>query len=203
MNKKGNEIPPFKILIVGDSNVGKTNFIYRFIENKFSQMYMVTTGMDLKTTTIDLKGKKIRIQLWDTAGQEKYRAITRNLFLKVQGFLLVYDITNKDSYNNLGLWIKLIRDECGSHVPIIIVGNKNDLEEERAVTKAEALDFAKEEKTDYIETSSKSGENIAKAINLLAEKVLESSELGNECSFTLDNSLGVESNKKKHKCCPQ
>ena len=192
-----------KLLIVGDSSVGKTNIIYRFIENKFSQMYMVTTGMDLKTTTIDLKGKKIRIQLWDTAGQEKYRAITRNLFLKVQGFLLVYDITNRDSYNNLGLWIKLIRDECGSHVPIIIVGNKNDLEEERAVTRTEALDFAKEEKTDYIETSSKSGENIAKAINLLAEKVLETSELGNECSFTLDNGLDVDNNKKKHKCCPQ
>ena len=70
--------------------------IYKFIDNKFSQVYMVATGMDLKTTTIDVKGKKIRIQLWDIAGQEKYRAITRNLFLKVQGFLLVYDITNRD-----------------------------------------------------------------------------------------------------------
>ena len=85
-----------KILIIGDSSVGKTNMIYKFIDNKFSQIYMVATGMDLKTTTIDVKGKKIRIQLWDIAGQEKYRAITRNLFLKVQGFLLVYDITNRD-----------------------------------------------------------------------------------------------------------
>ena len=188
-----------KILIAGDSSVGKTNIVYRFIDNKFNQTYMVTTGMDLKTTTIDVKGKKIRIQLWDTAGQEKYRAITRNLFLKVQGFLLVYDITNKDSFHNLGAWIKLIRDECGSHMPIIIIGNKNDLEAERSTTKEEAMDFAKEEKIDYIETSSKSGENIAKAISLIVEKVLESSELTNDCSFTLDNSLAADNKKKK--CC--
>ena len=188
-----------KVLIAGDSSVGKTNIVYRFIDNKFNQQYMVTTGMDLKTTTIDVKGKKIRIQLWDTAGQEKYRAITRNLFLKVQGFLLVYDITNKESFHNLGAWIKLIRDECGSHMPIVLVGNKNDLEEQRSTTKDEAMDFAKEEKIDYIETSSKSGENIAKAISLIVEKVLESSEMVNDCSFTLDNGLAADNKKKK--CC--
>ena len=102
----------------------------------------------------------------------------------------------------MGLWIKLIKDECG-HVPIIILGNKNDLEEKRAVTIEEAQDFAKENKIDYIETSSKSGENIAKAINLISEKVLETSEVGNECSFTLDNSRGVETDKKKGRCCSQ
>ena len=191
-----------KLLIVGDSSVGKTNIMYRFIEKRFSQSHMATTGMDVKNTAIDLKGKKIKLQLWDTAGQEKYRSITRNLFLKVQGFLLVYDITNRDSYENLGLWIKLIRDECG-HMPIIILGNKNDLEEKRAVTIEEAQDFAKDNKIDYIETSSKSGENIAKAINLISEKVLETSEVGNECSFTLDNSRGVEIDKKKGRCCSQ
>ena len=188
-----------KLLIVGDTNVGKTNFIYRFIENKFSQNYMATTGIDLKCTTIELKGKKIRVQLWDTAGQEKYRSITKNLFLKVQGVLAVYDITNNDSFINIKSWIKIIKEECGTHMPIILLGNKNDLENQRSVDKDTAITFAKEEKLEYIETSSKSGENISKAISLLCEKVLQDSEFVNDCSFTLDSSSVY--GKKKHKCC--
>ena len=188
-----------KLLILGDSNVGKTNFIYRFIENKFSQNYMATTGIDLKTSNIELNGKKIRVQLWDTAGQEKYRAITKNLFLKVQGFLALYDITNEDSFVNLKSWVKLIKEECGNHMPILIVGNKSDLYKVRAVEKDAAIAYAKEEKVEYIESSSKSGDNINEAISLIAEKVLESSEFGNDCSFTLDaTSL---TGKNKHKCC--
>ena len=188
-----------KLLILGDSNVGKTNFIYRFIENKFSQNYMATTGIDLKTSNIELNGKKIRVQLWDTAGQEKYRAITKNLFLKVQGFLALYDITNEDSFVNLKSWVKLIKEECGNHMPILIVGNKSDLYKMRAVEKNAAIAYAKEEKVEYIESSSKSGDNINEAISLIAEKVLESSEFGNDCSFTLDTTSLT--GKNKHKCC--
>ena len=188
-----------KLLILGDSNVGKTNFIYRFIENKFSQNYMATTGIDLKTSNIELNGKKIRVQLWDTAGQEKYRAITKNLFLKVQGFLTLYDITNEDSFVNLKSWVKLIKEECGNHMPILIVGNKSDLYKMRAVEKNAAIAYAKEEKVEYIESSSKSGDNINEAISLIAEKVLESSEFGNDCSFTLDTTSLT--GKNKHKCC--
>ena len=188
-----------KLLILGDSNVGKTNFIYRFIENKFSQNYMATTGIDLKTSNIELNGKKIRVQLWDTAGQEKYRAITKNLFLKVQGFLTLYDITNEDSFVNLKSWVKLIKEECGNHMPILIVGNKSDLYKVRAVEKDAAIAYAKEEKVEYIESSSKSGDNINEAISLIAEKVLESSEFGNDCSFTLDTTSLT--GKNKHKCC--
>ena len=188
-----------KLLMLGDSNVGKTNFIYRFIENKFSQNYMATTGIDLKASNIELNGKKIRVQLWDTAGQEKYRAITKNLFLKVQGFLALYDITNEDSFINLKSWVKLIKEECGNHMPILIVGNKSDLYNLRAVEKNAAIAYAKEEKAEYIESSSKSGDNINEAISLIAEKVLETSEFGNDCSFTLDTTSLTS--KNKHKCC--
>ena len=87
-----------KLLIAGDSSVGKTNFISMYIENRYNQNYMTTSGIDLKTKNIEIKSKKIRVQLWDTAGQEKYRAITKNLFLKVQGILLIYDITNENSF---------------------------------------------------------------------------------------------------------
>ena len=188
-----------KLLIVGDTNVGKTNFIYRYIENKFCQNYMATTGIDLKSTTIEINGRKIRIQLWDTVGQEKYRAITKNLFLKVQGVLAVYDITNDKTFASLKSWIASIREECSLHMPILIVGNKNDLESQRLISKSEAMAYAKDEKCEYIETSSKSGENIAKSISLITEKVLENSELTNDFSFTLDSSSIY--NKKKNKCC--
>ena len=188
-----------KLLLVGDSSVGKTNFISMFIYKKFNQNYMTTTGIDLKASCIEVKNKKIKVQLWDTAGQEKYRSITKNLFLKVQGVLVVYDITNENSFKSLKSWVKTIKDECGKQMQMLIVGNKSDLEEQRIISKQIALEYAKEEKIEYIETSCKSGENIVKAITLLCEKVLENTELGNDFSFTLDNTAMI--NKKKHKCC--
>ena len=188
-----------KLLVVGDSTVGKTNFIRMFIENVFSQNYMTTSGIDLKTSSIEIKNKKIRVQLWDTAGQEKYRAITKNLFLKVQGTLVVYDITNEESFNNLKMWVKSIREECGKQMQMIIIGNKCDLNEERTVDKNKVMEYAKEEKLDYIETSSKTGENIHKAITLLCEKVLDNTDFSNDFSFTLDEATVTK--KTKNKCC--
>ena len=188
-----------KILVVGDSTVGKTNFIRMFIENKFNQNYMTTSGIDLKTSSIEIKNKKIRVQLWDTAGQEKYKAITKNLFLKVQAALIVYDITNEETFNNLKTWVRSIKEECGKQIQMLIIGNKNDLNEERVVDKNIAMEYAKEEKIDYLETSSKTGDNIQKAISLLCEKVLENTEFTNDFSFTLDAT--TVSNKNKRKCC--
>ena len=188
-----------KLLVVGDSSVGKTNFITMFIENKFNQTYMTTSGMDLKTSSIVVKNKKIRVQLWDTAGQEKYRAITKNLFLKVQGALVVYDITNDNSFTNLKTWVKSIKEECGKSMQMIIVGNKCDLDDQRVIEKEKALEYAEEEKVEYIETSSKTGENVQKAISQLCEKVLENNEMGAEFSFTLDASSFSKNNKRQ--CC--
>jgi small GTP-binding protein len=188
-----------KILIVGDSNVGKTNFMLRFTENKFIQNYIATTGIDLKSSNINLEGKKIRVQIWDTVGQEKYRSITKNLFLKVQGVLALYDITNEDSFVSLKSWVKLIKEECGNHMPMLIVGNKSDLVKNRSVEKDVAIAYAKDEKIEYIETSTKLGDNINEAILLIAEKILENSEFGNDCSFTLD--VSSLNGKNKHKCC--
>ena len=188
-----------KILVVGDSTVGKTNFIRMFIENKFNQNYMTTSGIDLKTSSIEIKNKKIRVQLWDTAGQEKYKAITKNLFLKVQAALIVYDITNEETFNNLKTWVRSIKEECGKQIQMLIIGNKNDLNEERVVDKNIAMEYAKEEKIDYLETSSKTGDNSQKAITLLCEKVLENTEFTNDFSFTLDAT--AISQKNKSKCC--
>ena len=165
-----------KLLVVGDSSVGKTNFVMRLINNEFSKNYMTTSGIDLKTTDIEIKNKKIHIQLWDTAGQEKYKAITKNLFLKVMGALIIYDITNEASYNNLKSWVKLIKEECGKHMQ------------------------AKEQKIDYIETSSKTGENVKKAVTMICESILENKEMNDSSSFVLDNSSYLM-DKRKKKCC--
>ena len=186
-----------KILIVGDSGVGKTNFILRFLNNEFNQNYMSTAGIDLKSGSIVIKNKKIRIQIWDTAGQEKYKAITKNLFLKVMGALIVYDITNENSFYNLQSWVSMVKEECGKHMQIVIVGNKSDLDSKRAISKEEALNYAKEQKVEYIETSSKTGENIIKAITLLSEQILENSESIDDVSFRLD-SISLQ---KRKKCC--
>ena len=188
-----------KLLIVGDSSVGKTNFIMRFINNEFNNNYMTTSGIDLKTKDIEVKNKKIRIQIWDTAGQVKYKAITRNLFLKVMGAIIIYDITNEKSYTNLKSWVELIREECGSHMQIIIVGNKCDLDSERKINQDEVMNYAEEEKIEYIETSCKTGENVHKVVKTICEKILENNDLSTDMSFTLNSSSFMAPKKKK--CC--
>ena len=188
-----------KLLIAGDSSVGKTNFIMRFINNEFSSNYMTTSGIDLKTKDIEVKNKKVRIQIWDTAGQVKYRTITRNLFLKVTGAILIYDITNENSYNILKDWIKLIREECGKHMQIIMIGNKCDLDSERKINQDEAMNYARKENIEYIETSCKTGENIEKAVKILCENILEKNNINTDISFTLNSSSFMAPNKKK--CC--
>ena len=188
-----------KLLIVGDSSVGKTNFINRFTENKFDNNYMTTTGIDIKTANLQIKNKNIRIQIWDTAGQEKYRAITKNLFLKVMGAIIVFDVTNEKSFINLKAWIQMIKEDCGPHMQLIIVGNKCDLVEQRKINEEEIMAYAKEQKIEYIETSCKTGENVKKAVTVLCEKILDTKEISDDPSFILDSSTFV--NPKKKKCC--
>jgi len=189
-----------KLLIVGGSGVGKTNFLNMFLNNKFNQNYFSSTGIDLQKKIMNIKNKKVRIQIWDTAGQEKYKSITKNLFLKVMGALVLYDITNEESFTKLKEWVELIKEECGRHIKILIIGNKSDLESQRAIDKEDAMKYANEEKVQYIECSSKTGENVEKAIIMLSEKILESTEISMDSSLMLDSTL-LSSKIKKRKCC--
>ena len=189
-----------KLLIVGGSGVGKTNFLNMFLNNTFNQNYFSSTGIDLQNKIMNIKNKKVRIQIWDTAGQEKYKSITKNLFLKVMGALVLYDITNEESFTKLKEWVELIKEECGRHIKILIIGNKSDLESQRAIDKEDAMKYANEEKVQYIECSSKTGENVEKAIIVLSEKILESTEISMDSSLMLDSTL-LSSNIKKRKCC--
>ena len=188
-----------KILIVGDSTVGKTNFIKKYVENKFNESYFASTGIDLITTSIKIEGKSFKIQIWDTAGQEKYRAMTKNLFLKTQGIVIIFDISNETSFINLKSWMNDIKEECSADIPMILVGNKLDLEDKRVIDKERAMEFAKNEKLEYIETSSKSGENINKALSLIIEKIYQRADSNSNFSFTLDD--GTVKKKSKKMCC--
>ena len=188
-----------KLLILGDSTVGKTNFLYKYTENKFNQNYMASTAIDLQTSKIKINGKNIKLQIWDTAGQEKYKSLTKSFLLKAQGILILYDVTNKTSFNNLQSWLLLVKEECYSEIPIIIVGNKKDLEDERVIDKEEAIEYAKEENVLYIETSSKTGENIEKTIHILTENVLQKLDSNSDFSFTLDS--GTIKKISRHKRC--
>ncbi len=189
-----------KLLILGDSAVGKTNFLCKLTENKFNQNYMASTAIDIKNTSIKINGKNIKLQIWDTAGQEKYRALTRSFLIKAQGILALYDITNHTSFDNLQSWLTLIKEECYVDIPVIIVGNKMDLEEKRIVDKEEASEYAKKQNVEFIETSSKTGENVEKTLYMLTEKVLQKIENSSDFSFTLDSGT-IKKKRNKHSCC--
>ena len=190
----------YMILVVGDSAVGKTKFLCKLTENKFNQNYMASTAIDIKNTSIKINGKNIKLQIWDTAGQEKYRALTRSFLIKAQGILALYDITNHTSFDNLQSWLTLIKEECYVDIPVIIVGNKMDLEEKRIVDKEEASEYAKKQNVEFIETSSKTGENVEKTLYMLTEKVLQKIENSSDFSFTLDSGT-IKKKRNKHSCC--
>ena len=188
-----------KILLIGDSCVGKSNFVYRFINNDYNGNHLSTSGFEIKNAEISLNGKKYRLQLYDTAGQKKFESVTKTLFSQSQGFIVMFDITNEESYISAKSWIKIIQEENenGKYAPILLIGNKNDLENMRMISQKEILKYAEEEKIKYIETSSKTGNNINKAIHLIGKEV---SELDNKnTSFSLNSSHLLF--KKKKTCC--
>ena len=205
MNEQNQKSPPepeymIKLLVLGDLSVGKSSFIYRFIYDKFIPGEMQTSELELKTADIIVDKKNIRVQLWDTVGQEKYKSITKNILLRVQGIILMFDITNKETYKNIKMWTNLIKEECGHKMPILMVGNKIDLEEERFIKKEDAKAFFKKQKFKYVETSCKEGTNVKKAITRICKIIIESKNVSMDFSFSLNNS-SISVNKKKRHCC--
>ena len=152
-----------KILIVGDSNVGKTNLINRYIDNTFNENIVNSIDFDIKTKIVKIFNKKILIKFFDTAGQEKFRSITKSLFQQVQGIILIYDITNEESFKNIEYWLSLIK-ENNLNFECILIGNKCDLENERKISKKDGLNFAKKNNIEFFETSCKTGININESI---------------------------------------
>lgn len=144
-----------KLLMIGDSGVGKTCLLLRYANSSFSPTFITTIGIDFKIKNIELGGKRIKLQIWDTAGQERFRTITTSYFRGAQGILLVYDVTDRSSFNSIRNWVGQINQHADVHVNKILIGNKCDMQDGRVVSTEEGEALAQEYKIKFYETSAK------------------------------------------------
>ncbi|XP_075230619.1 RAS oncogene family member Rab11 [Lycorma delicatula] len=160
----------FKVVLIGDSGVGKSNLLSRFTRNEFNLESKSTIGVEFATRSIQVDGKTIKAQIWDTAGQERYRAITSAYYRGAVGALLVYDIAKHLTYENVERWLRELRDHADQNIVIMLVGNKSDLRHLRAVPTDEAKSFAERNSLSFIETSALDSTNVEAAFqNILTE----------------------------------
>ncbi len=189
----------FKVLILGDPSVGKSCFLIRYTEDTFQDVYLSTIGMDSKYKTVDLEnGKSIRLQLWDTAGQDRFRSITRNLYKGAAGIMLIYDVTSKKTFENVKNWVDSIRNEVHNKVVIVLVGNKIDKIGQREVQKEEGEDLAGEFELPFFECSALTGENINEAFMELAKGL---SEIKEKDIIKGEQLKQIKVEKTKKSCC--
>jgi len=161
-----------KILMIGDSNVGKSCLLLRYCDNHFSQTFITTIGIDFKIKMIDLNNKKIKMQIWDTAGQERFRTITSSYFRGGQAACITYDVTNKESFEHVKLWVDELHRN-NSKVDVFLIANKVDLIRDRVISKEEGEKLAKKYNMIYFECSAKSGFNVDEMFRKIAEIVSE------------------------------
>ncbi|XP_006654518.1 ras-related protein RABE1c [Oryza brachyantha] len=161
-----------KLLLIGDSGVGKSCLLLRFSDGSFTTSFITTIGIDFKIRTIELDGKRIKLQIWDTAGQERFRTITTAYYRGAMGILLVYDVTDESSFNNIRNWIRNIEQHASDNVNKILVGNKADMDEsKRAVPTAKGQALADEYGIKFFETSAKTNLNVEQVFFSIARDI--------------------------------
>ena len=201
----------YKILILGDSFVGKTNMLKRFLHDEFDLNTKETVGVEFGSKNFVMENKKdiVKAQILDTAGQERYRSVTKAYYKGGKGALLVYDITRKTTFQNIDDWINDLRNNGDKDMMIILIGNKSDLEEKRQVSKEQAQTKAEQYNIAFLETSAKSGDNINKAFTELVEQVynVNMNNSQSDSLIGINNEDGVnlvnkdEEKSKKKGCC--
>ena len=195
-----------KLLILGDSSVGKTCILLKYVDNKFEESNIATVGVDYMDKMIEYKNFNIKLQIWDTSGEEKYRSITKNFYRNADGLFVVFDLTRKVTYERIKDWINEA-EEYNKGIKKILIGNKLDLENKREVKKDSAENFAKKNNLKYIETSAKDGTNIKESFDEIIELILggkNEQDIVNEYTQH-DSSLSVntdgDNKNKKKQCC--
>ncbi|KAI7726619.1 hypothetical protein M8C21_025193 [Ambrosia artemisiifolia] len=202
----------FKIVLVGDSGVGKSNILSRFTRNEFSLESKSTIGVEFATRTLEVDGKTIKAQIWDTAGQERYRAITSAYYRGAVGALLVYDITKNSTFDSLPRWLHELREHADANIVLMLAGNKSDLNHYRAVSEQDGQSFAEKEGLLFLETSALESYNVEKAFQtvltdiygIVSKKALVADEatLGLPGKgTTIDVGGGGASGNTKKGCC--
>ena len=191
-----------QLLIIGDSTVGKTSILSRFVNGTFNANYLATVGLDNFTKDETIDDKNVHIKIWDTAGQERFKALTKGFFRNAEGIMIVYDVTNQETFDSLKNWIQSIKDNMGNdfmeRVPIVIIGNKID-SDEREVKTEDAESFCKQQNYPYFETSAKTGENIDSTVRFLVKKVIESNSDNKNGGGNNNIKINADEHKKKEK----
>eukprot|EP00602_Paraphysomonas_sp_CaronLab_P004238 CAMPEP_0185026352 /NCGR_PEP_ID=MMETSP1103-20130426/10392_1 /TAXON_ID=36769 /ORGANISM="Paraphysomonas bandaiensis, Strain Caron Lab Isolate" /LENGTH=209 /DNA_ID=CAMNT_0027559905 /DNA_START=60 /DNA_END=689 /DNA_ORIENTATION=- len=198
--------PKISMVVIGDTGVGKSCLLLQFIDKRFSSVHDLTIGVDFGTRIIEIGGEKVKLQIWDTAGQESFRSIARSYYRDAAGALLVYDITRRESFIHLGRWLAEAQQFASPNIVITLVGNKGDLEHKRAVEKSEGAAFAEENGLLFMETSAKSAECVDEAFMRTAELVYQKlfhndSDDGNRTSRVTLDSGRAASNLTESSCC--
>ena len=161
----------FKVVLVGDSFVGKTNIMSKYIKNEFHEDSKATVGVEFGSKQFTVEGHSIKAQIWDTAGQERYKAITSAYYKGAKGAFIVYDITRKQSFESVEKWVNDVTAVADKKITIILIGNKSDLEDQRQVTKEQGQEKANKLELAFLETSALSGDNLDKAFDMMMNEV--------------------------------
>ncbi|KAJ5077773.1 ras-related protein raba5 [Anaeramoeba ignava] len=162
----------FKVILIGNSAVGKTNILNRFQKNEFNPNLKATIGADFVSRIFEIKGKKFQLKIWDTAGEERYLSFSKIYYRDAVGAFIVYDITNEESFNKLKFWLEEFRKNAQENAVPIIIGNKCDLEKQRKISKEMGQNFANDKTCLFMETSAKDGTNIQEAFEALTKAIL-------------------------------
>ena len=179
----------FKYIIIGDAAVGKSNLLLRYAHGQFKDEYQLTIGVEFGAKNISINDKIYRIQIWDTAGQENFRSITRAYYKNSVCALVVYDITNRDSFNNISNWVEDCKNQSPKTIFMVLVGNKNDLNDKRVISVDEGRELAEKYNMIFFETSAKTGENVELIFFKSAEEIAKKIEAG---YYDLENDCGIK-----------
>ena len=196
----------YKILLIGESSVGKTSIILRYTENKFDSSGIATCGVDVKCKYVTYENIKIRLDIWDTAGQERFRGLAKNYFRGSNGFILVYDITNKKSFEKLKGWMNDAKEKMEPNSKMIVIGNKKDCQENREVDLDILEDFAEKNEVKTLEVSAKTNEGIDEIFNVMVQDLVKDNNLGilkddeSEMDKTFNSLNSSKVPKKKNTC---
>ncbi|KAI6228661.1 Ras-related protein Rab-3 [Aphelenchoides fujianensis] len=180
----------FKLLIIGNSSVGKTSFLFRYCDDSFTSAFVSTVGIDFKVKTVFRGDKRVKLQIWDTAGQERYRTITTAYYRGAMGFILMYDITNEDSFNSVQDWCTQIKTYSWENAQVVLVGNKCDMDEERVVSYERGRQLADQLSLEFFEASAKENINVKAVFEKLVDII---------CKMALDKSNAAPAQPQGHK----
>ena len=190
-----------KLMVIGETRVGKTALIKKYTKNVFGGTYLTTVGIDFQEKIINVEEKSVKLQIWDTAGQERFRNIAKSYFHTSDGFLLVYDISCKDSFEKLNFWYEQIKLNAPENTKCVVAGNKCDLEEKRQVNKNEGENFAKTYNIDFYETSAKDGINVDVVFQTLASEIMKDIKKNGSKNKRSSQVLRKNTKSKKKSCC--